>query len=98
MTNTSQIQSSEHEELQISRLLNGLSAMAVLFLAGIGVAIAFAVVGPSSSEFFNSEFPGADGETETVNFQTFLDPYLWWIVRLVLARCTRAWNASMAGS
>ncbi|WP_379944780.1 GGDEF domain-containing protein [Marinobacter sp. LM1] len=36
MTNTSQIQSSEHEELQISRLLNGLSAMAVLFLAGIG--------------------------------------------------------------
>lgn len=33
---TSHTQSSEHEELQISRLLNGLSAMAILFLAGIG--------------------------------------------------------------
>lgn len=39
MTDTSltrQNQTATHEEIQISRLLNGLSAMAIIFLAGIG--------------------------------------------------------------
>ena len=34
-----QIISSEHEEQQISLLLNGLSAMALLFLTGIGLKV-----------------------------------------------------------
>ena len=37
-----QIISSEHEEQQISLLLNGLSAMALLFLTGIGLKAWFA--------------------------------------------------------